>query len=268
VVNYDGKAEAFSAATGAPNWNVQMQGQTQFSSPPASQSGLLYLAGGNSTGTVYALDENDGSVSWTAGVNGRMHSSPVLGVTGVYVTYPCQYYKFAAPTGALLWHDNEGCSGSGGRTAVWYKSLLFVRDTRLGNSILNSLDGKIIGTFAAQPAPAFFTLNNMDFGVSLAGGTLTCFNTNSGDTAWSFAGDGQLTTAPLTVNQYVIEGSGSGNLYVLSKENGSVAWSGNVGAAIPVPDETTVSQPLSGLGAADGVVVVPAGAQISAYKPG
>jgi hypothetical protein len=44
-------------------------------------------------------------------------------------------------------------------------------------------------------------------------------------------------------------------------------WSGNVGAAIPATDEKSVSQPLTGLGAADGLVVVPADAQVSAYRP-
>jgi outer membrane protein assembly factor BamB len=267
VVNFDGAVQAFAAASGSLNWSVQLKGQTQFSSPPASQTGLLYLAGGDKAGTVYALDESDGSVNWTADVEGGAHSSPVLGPSGVYVTYPCQYYKFAPQTGALLWHDDEGCHGKGGLTAVWYKSLLFVRDRSIPNSILNAQNGDVTGTFAAQPAPALFNRGNEGFGVSLAGGNLSCFSIATGKTVWSFTGDNQLTTAPLAVGGYVIEGSGSGNLYALDSESGKQVWSGNVGAPIPAPDEDSVAQPLTGLGAGDGIIVVPAGAQISAYQP-
>src|SRR5579862_2466848 len=45
VVNFDGLVQAFAAGTGAPDWSVQMPGETEFSSPPASQNGFLYLAG-------------------------------------------------------------------------------------------------------------------------------------------------------------------------------------------------------------------------------
>jgi outer membrane protein assembly factor BamB len=268
VVNADGVVEDFAAATGAQNWRVRMKGQTQFSSPPASQTGLLYLAGGDCAGTVYALDESNGAVAWTASVSGGAHSSPVLGVSGVYVTYPCQYYKFAPQTGAPLWHDDERCSAKGGRTAVWYQSLLLVRNTKIPNSILNAKNGDAIGAFSADPAPTLFSQGKQAYGVALAGGSLTAFDISTGDALWSFTGDNELTTAPLAIGDYIIEGSGSGNLYVLDDRNGKQMWSSNVDASIPAPDENSVSQPLTGLGAGDGIVVVPAGAQISAYQPG
>jgi hypothetical protein len=55
-------------------------------------------------------------------------------------------------------------------------------------------------------------------------------------------------------------------LYVLN-DKGKITWAGNVGASIPGPDEQNVSQPLTGLAAANGLVVVPAGSQISAFAP-
>jgi outer membrane protein assembly factor BamB len=267
VVNYDGLVKAFAAGTGTLNWSAQMPGQYAFSSPPTSQNGLLFLGGSGDGGTVYAVDESNGSVQWTAAVENGDNSSPTLGVDGVYVTYPCQYYKFAPKTGALLWHDDEGCSGGGGKTSVWFKSELFVRDPGEGDFILNAKTGAEAGTFQATPAPTFFALKKVSYGVALASGSLNAFDLSSGSSFWSFTGDGNLTTAPLDIGNYVVEGSGSGNLYVLDQKNGKLVWSANVGAGIPGPDEQNVSQPLTGLGAADGVLVVPAGSQISAFAP-
>jgi outer membrane protein assembly factor BamB len=268
VVNYNGVVESFAAATGTLSWSMQMPGQTSFSSPPTPQSGLLYLAGAGEGGTLYAVNESNGSVQWTQSVENGDNSSPTLGENGVYVTYPCQYYKFAPATGQIIWHDSGDCEGGGGKTSVWYQSQLFVRDPPgEGESILNAKTGAKTGTFQSQPAPSFFALNKTTYGVGLASGSLNAFDASSGTNLWSFTGDGNLTTAPLVIGKYVVEGSGSGNLYVLNSKNGKTVWSGNAGAGIPGPDEQNVSQPLTGLGAANGILVVPAGSQISAYMP-
>jgi hypothetical protein len=39
-----------------------------------------------------------------------------------------------------------------------------------------------------------------------------------------------------------------------------------VGSGIPAPDEQSVSQPLTGLGAGQGLLVVPSGDLLSAYS--
>jgi HYR domain/Pentapeptide repeats (8 copies)/PQQ enzyme repeat len=54
-------------------------------------------------------------------------------------------------------------------------------------------------------------------------------------------------------------------LYALDAATGAVVWSTNVGAAIPAPNEQSVSQPLTGLGAGQGLLVVPAGNTVTAY---
>jgi outer membrane protein assembly factor BamB len=89
--------------------------------------------------------------------------------------------------------------------------------------------------------------------------------TAPGKTLWSFAGDGGLDTAPIAVGSTVYEGSSSGMLYGLNVSTGKIAWSTNVGSGIPGPDKQNVSQPLTGLGAGQGLLVVPAGDQLSAY---
>jgi hypothetical protein len=54
-------------------------------------------------------------------------------------------------------------------------------------------------------------------------------------------------------------------IYGLSISRGKVVWSANVGAGIPAPDEQNLSQPLTGLGAGQGLLVVPAGNELVAY---
>lgn len=97
------------------------------------------------------------------------------------------------------------------------------------------------------------------------GATLQSGNLLGTTVNWSFGGDGQLTTAPIVLNGYVYVGSGNGNLYAVNAATGQQAWTANVGAAIPAPDEQNVSQPLTGMAAAQGLFVVPAGTTLVAY---
>ena len=61
-------------------------------------------------------------------------------------------------------------------------------------------------------------------------------------------------------------GSASGKVYALDAVSGSETWVGSAGAAIPAPDEQNVSQPLTGLGAGEGYLVVPAGSTLTAWR--
>jgi outer membrane protein assembly factor BamB len=265
VVNFNGLVRAFSAQTGVKTWQSQMPGQYAFSSPPTAVNGTLYVGGAGSGGTLYAVDETDGHVKWRKGVSNGDHSSPAYGDSGIYVTYPCQYSKFAPETGDLLWHVSTGCEGGGGRTPVYAFGQVYVRDTASPSVVLSSDSGKKLDKFAAQPAPAFFSRNGARYGVALSSGVLICFDFNTKAKLWNFKGDGELSTAPIVVGSWVIEGSRSGELYVLDGLNGDVRWSGNVGQAIFGPDEQNVSQPLTGLGAGGGLVVVPAASTLVAY---
>jgi hypothetical protein len=54
-------------------------------------------------------------------------------------------------------------------------------------------------------------------------------------------------------------------IYGLSRAKGHVVWSANTGSPIDGPDEQNVSSPLTGLGAGEGLLVVPASDQLVAY---
>lgn len=80
---------------------------------------------------------------------------------------------------------------------------------------------------------------------------------------WSFAGDGQLSSAPV-VNNYVFVGSGGGNLYALDASTGQQVWTRNLGAAIPPSAEYGSSGTRDWL-PGDGLLVVPNGSGVTAY---
>ena len=263
ALNYDGLLRSFDASTGAQHWSVQLPGQSAFTSPPVASNGVVYTGGAGSGGTLYAVGETTGAVSWSQPVVNGDHSSPALSGNDVYVSYSCpNVFAFDRTSGASLWSSTPSCSGGGGRTAVLNGTSLYVRDliSSPPGYVLNSANGAGLGRFAAGPAPAFAGTT----GLFLSGSTLTAQNTGTGAILWTFAGDGSLDTAPIVVNGDVYVGSSSGNLYALDLGTGNQVWSANAGASIRAPDENNAVQ-LTGLGAGEGYLVVPAGTHLTAF---
>jgi outer membrane protein assembly factor BamB len=262
TVNYSGTLTAFNATTGATDWSRSLPGQYAFSSPPTATDGYVYTGGAGTAGTVYAVSEATGQLAWTAPVANGDHSSPAVDSSGVYVTYAGdQDYAFNPFTGALLWHHQTDVSGGGGKTPVLAAGEIFGRDALRGNVVLPAGGGASLGSFASTPAPAI----GGGQAYILSGGALSSVNNSGlGTKAWTFSGDGKLDSAPLLVGNLVFEGSSSGEVYAVDPTGTSV-WSANAGSAIPAPDEQNVSQPLTGLGAGEGTLIVPAGGTLVAY---
>ena len=122
--------------------------------------------------------------------------------------------------------------------------------------------GAVLGTFPPGPPPAF----SGSTGYFLTGSILKARDAYSGAVRWSFTGDGTLSSAPIVVNGYVYIGSSSGKVYALDGSTGANVWTGNLGAAVQTT-ESPVSRPHTGLGAGDGLVVVPASTLLVAYQP-
>jgi outer membrane protein assembly factor BamB len=250
AVNYDGTLYAFDGATGTQKWSTSLKSQYSFSSPPTALGG-----------TVYAVDEASGNVLWTASVENGDDSSPAVTSSGVFVSYAClQAYAFAPSTGTQLWHHSTGCEGGGGKTTALYGDRLYARDFS-GNAILDANSGSSLGTFSAGPIPAF----DQGSGFYLSGSTLTAQSVPGGTALWTFTGDGTLDTAPIVVDGYVYVASFMGHLYAVDASTGMQAWSDTVGS-VSGPDEQNVSQPLTGLAAANGLLVIPAGTKLIAYS--
>ncbi|MBX7466620.1 PQQ-binding-like beta-propeller repeat protein [Streptomyces sp. MAG02] len=264
--NFDGVLTAFNPATGKKIWSVTLPGQSSFTSPPTYSGGTVYTGGGGAGGTLFAVDAATGAVSWAQRVGNGDNSSPAVSAGGVYVSYACeQTYAFDPKSGAPLWHHDTGCSGGGGRTPVLADGGVWVRDDAgAAPAVLNAADGKVRGTYEAggwTPAPAF----DGHQGYFVDGGVLQERQSRTLDARWKFEGDGDITTAPIVVNGYVYVGSRTGRLWALNGATGQAVWSTDVGAPINAPDEHNVSQPLTGLGAGGGLVVVPATNLLTAY---
>ena len=264
TVNASGTMQAFDAATGALQWSVQLPGQYLFSSAPTASGGEVYVGGAGSGGTVYAVSEATGSVSWTAPVMNGDDSSPAVSPSGVYVSYACgQTYDLNPATGALIWHVATSCEGGGGKTPVLANGRVYVRDGTFPG-VFDAGTGSMVGSFSASgPAPAVTASAVYDE----VGGTLSASGAAPGTpTSWTFAGDGTLDSAPLVAGGDVFVAGSSGNVYALSATTGAVVWSASAGAAIAGPDEQNVSAPLTGMASSGGLLVVPAGSTLVAFR--
>ena len=267
AVNYDGVLSAFQASTGAKVWSVQLPGQYAFTSPPTFRQGVVYTGGAGSGGTVYAVNAGTGAVLWTRGVANGDESSPAVNGTGVFVSYACeQTYRLDPGTGSPVWQHSTDCQGGGGRTPVIADGGLWIRDDAgKPQTVLNLSDGTVRGTFGTggwTPAPAFVGRT----GFFVAGGVLQERSTRTPlQATWTFTGDNQISTAPIVVDGFVYVGSTTGQLWAVNAATGAAVWSDPVGAAISAPDEHNVSQPLTGLAAGQGRLIVPAGHLVVSY---
>jgi outer membrane protein assembly factor BamB len=260
VVNFDGVMKAFDAATGAPLWSVNLPDQYAFTSPPTAVNGVVFTGGAGTGGTVYAVDEANGAVLWMMPVDDSWHSSPAVVGGKVFVYYP-QPYAFDAASGQQLW-NYSGCDGVGPTTPVVHAGQVYVgncHDTAPNGVVLNADTGTQTGQFDSDRPPAF--IGNL--GVYLQQGTLRGIDLPSGQVLWSFAGDGSLSSLPLIVNQTIYIGSYSGTLFGLNT-SGQQVWSTQVGDPIPYPDEWNATL-TTGLGAGDGLLIVPAEHVLVAY---
>jgi outer membrane protein assembly factor BamB len=272
VVNYNGVLQAFGAATGALAWSAQLPGQYAFTSPPTAGNGVVYVGGAGSGGTVYAVDEVTGGLISTASVENGDDSSPALANGNVYVAYACdQAYGFGQATLSLLWHFTTGCEGGGGKTVVYANGRVYTRDFINGNLVLDAGTGGQLATWtpASTNALAPAIDGSTIYWTSIASRALTAESSADGSTRWTFGGDGQLDSAPIVLatpnGEFVVVGSATGALYVLNAATGAVAWQTTV-APIAQPDEQNVTV-LAGLGAGQGLLVVPAGNSITAFAP-
>jgi len=259
TVNRDGLVRAFDAATGTQAWSRQLSGQS-FTAPPTAMAGTVYV---NGFSTLYAVNVSDGTIKWSTPNAGGDQSSPAVTTDRLYVTYTCRSLALSPSTGAVLWtQGGQLCGGSAGRTPVFYNERVYARDPGVGGLTLDSVTGTAVAQFQAFPAPAFHGTSG--FFLNFAG--LEARDIFTGTLKWSTSGDGTLSTAPIVVNGVVYIGSTSGKLFAFDENTGTTLWTGIVGAAVNGPDEFSGSEPLKGLGAAEGLIVVPASNLVVAYE--
>jgi outer membrane protein assembly factor BamB len=178
----------------------------------------------------------------------------------VFVSYSCpNIYGLDRATGGKIWHYSVGCSGGGGKTSVLHEGYLYARDD--GVYILDADTGQLAARTAGRTAPAF----SGNMGYFIVDGNLVARQVPAGAGEWQFAGQGELTIAPVVANGRVYVGSATGVLYALDRMTGAVEWQTQLEGPIHAPDEHNVSQPLTGLGLGRDVLLVPHGSKLSAF---
>ena len=248
-----GAVQSYDIESGAADWSVTLN--TDVEGGLVALNGMLYTSGDN--GLLYALSEATGSVVWSASIANGGFGTPAATATGVYVSYPCTTYGYLPLSGAQIFNTNTGCQGSGGTTPVAVNGWVYSPSgsSSMGGAIIDASSGSVLGSYTAIGEPAFSTIA----GYFLQGATLNALSNTNNAALWSFAGDGNLTTSPIIVNQAVIIGSSSGNVYALDATTGQQLWTVNAGGTLPATNSN------SGLAAGDGLLIVPAGNQVVAY---
>lgn len=219
ALNYTGRLRAFDARSGALWWTVDL---SSFIAPRPMANGTVYVIGAGVGGTVHAVGAADGGLRWTRSVNTYSNGAPAVTTTGVYVSIPDATYAFDPISGATLWSQDDRTywpGPIGGATPVVANGRLWLRETGIlypHSAVLDTTTGAFVDTFEAEYAPAF----DGSTGYFLSDGVLTARNTESEAVLWTFAGGGQLGTAPLIVNGYVYAASLSGIIWALDPATG------------------------------------------------
>jgi outer membrane protein assembly factor BamB len=253
-----GTLQAYDAESGSVDWTKTFPLGIAFETAPSAKNGKLYLVGGSTGSIVFAIDEGSGSTLWQQSVSSGTGSTPAVTSQGVYIAVPCGTNGFALLAGTSLFADSGGCEGGGGTTAVVANNVLYSLMGEPANGVyVNATTGTQLGTFTADVVPAINSIS----GFFLESGTLNAKSLGDNSILWSFRGDGGLVSSPIIVNQAVIVGSSSGQLYGLNATTGAQLWTANAGGAIT----GGTSNVISGLAAGDGLLVVPAGNTVSAY---
>jgi outer membrane protein assembly factor BamB len=257
---------AFAASSGRQLWSANLAGQYSFSSSPTALDGIVYTGGAGDGGTVYAVSEKNGETLWTAEVENGDSSNPAVTESGVYVSYACpQTYRFNPTTGKQIWHYSGECEGGGGETAAVYQGLVYVRDLynyATDGITISVATGNMVGGFNSEYMPAFVGTTAF----YTEADTLTAVSLTSGDTLWTaVASAGETyTCSPVVVNGVVYTGTSTGNLIGYWSKSGKQVALVNLGQGISCGEYFAVPQ--AGMGAGEGLLVVPAGSQVVALQ--
>jgi outer membrane protein assembly factor BamB len=266
VADGSGQLLAFRAS-GKPLWSVKLStsGYATGVTAPAIGDGMVALQYNDYEQFVSAYDELTGANVWTVNPNYSYDVSGISGVpivtpSGVYVGGEASFYGLSPQDGSTIWSATLGTNPSD--SPVLTKVGLFVSDTSCctqgNNTIFDPTSGSVKGEFAGEYAPVILGKTLI---VSL-NGILYDYSPDNGNVHWWFGGDGSLYSKPIVINGYVAVLSQQGNLYLLDGSTGAQLWTTALGYA-----GCCGGGPDTGLGAGEGVLLVPDGNSLYAFGP-
>jgi outer membrane protein assembly factor BamB len=254
-----GMLRAFDAVSGALDWQVQADPNEPFYyEPPVAYEGTLYTVGTGTGGRLYAYDETSGLLSWNALLYSGSAGSVAVSSDGVYVFDTEGATTAFELGGAMAWQDRPAENTLASLTPVLVGHSLYEILPQATNKRVDTSAGQTMGTFTSDLPPAFG--DGMEFDVVAQ--ALLAVSTASGATAWTFTPDGGVVTSALAVGGTVYVGSSIGTVFALDAATGAALWSENTGASFT---GQVTGEAIFGMGAAHGVLVVPAGNDLVAY---
>jgi len=257
-VTSSGYLSAYDATTGKKIWEHKFVDQFCFQNPPVAGGGYVALTGDGSGGTVYTLEEKSGKVLWKYNISES--TIPALSTTQVFVNTACDIYAFSIETGNAIWADHENCEGGFNASTALYQGHVFDMAQQDGGGLMiDAATGSVQGSFNS-PIPAF--LNGVAF--QAIGSMIVASRIASGNAVWHFTlPDAALSAPPVTINNTLYGLTSRGFLYGLDAETGKLQQTLKPGVGTNSGGETLTA----GLGAGQGLLVVPSGSHVTAYQP-
>lgn len=167
---------------------------------PALDNNIIYM--GTTSGSLYALDAQTGSIIWHFKTGGRWASNPLIGNNLLYqLNGEGVFYAINKTDGTVKWtfstggeHRMKRKGGSVNYDDVW--------DYYLSGAILDE------GTVYFGSSDGYvYSLNSAD-----------------GSLKWKYLSSGEIHASPLVIDSLVYAGSMGGHVYALNKADGTPAW--------------------------------------------
>jgi outer membrane protein assembly factor BamB len=221
ALDYYDSLAALDEVTGAIHWGTRLPGQFYFPGPPVALGGLVYVIGLESGGTLYAVDEQTGSLRWTAFERGD--NGPTLGNGHVLVSGACgDALSFDALTGQQLWHEPGSCTGGVSRVPSLHDGLLYSPTSTLYaqpvGDVFDETTGALAGSFSYSDYPVL----HGNRGYFVSPGWLNAYDLSTGKPVWGYpAGSG----VPVVANGYVFAATSTGKIVMLDEASGVLKWS-------------------------------------------
>ncbi len=246
ISSYDGNVYAIDEYSGLQKWVFSTN--QYVSSSPAVSNGLVYVttacplsSGGPFScngGSVYALDENTGSVVWQKLEARPITSSPLVADGRVF------YGIIALGNGQVF--ARYATSGNGNWSIFLSDAIesplsvdngrVFVSQIDGAVTALNENNGSQIWRVVPLPTPnTFQTAPAVGNGMLFLGSTtrgVVALNENTGATVWTFATGGFNATSVTLNGGRVYFGTGRGIVYSLNATTGVQLWSRTTGGAV------------------------------------
>jgi outer membrane protein assembly factor BamB len=277
VMNSKGVLTAYDAGTGRQAWSLPLAERVlnmwAFHSPPTAYRGVVYVSGYGVGSTLNAIDAETGTLLWSSGYLSATGGSPAVYGDTVYVSGRLQHYALDRYTGAVRWHFSGDGYGGGGATPALYNGKVYLRepsapfmhriDALTGAGAAG--DGLAEGQRTPSSNPAEISSFSGSRRFELRDGELVAIDIPTNRVLWRFTGNGQLFSAPFTVNDTVFVASMNGKLFAVDGTTGTEIWQYQAGTQAYETSESNAFN-LPGMASAGGMLVVPMGKVLSAFK--